>query len=166
MRDSEAVLRLPAEVTLEASLSRPATDGPMMDQAFLLDINSIRVICRMSLANPAIQAPRSFPARGVSNSRRNPIVKTLKLSLVFAFVLVPMTAFAAVPWTGSPGSSIVDEAAAASTSSTRASSATTPPVPRRPSFAPQCHGYHRHRLSRWTTMEIRAYDPSPNSEVR
>jgi hypothetical protein len=94
-------------------------------------------------------------------------VKTFKLSLVLALVLLPMSAFAAVPWTGNPGTATVDETAAGayaqdnSSLDYNASGSTTTIVGRLNVTDTTATGYPS-----WTTMEIRAYDPSPNSEVR
>lgn len=95
-------------------------------------------------------------------------MKTFKLSLVLALVLLPMSAFAAVPWTGAPSTGEVDEASlgifeygTSSLGYLTGSTSTTTIVSRLNVTDTTASG-----LPGWTTMEIRAYDPSPNSEVR
>jgi len=93
-------------------------------------------------------------------------VKTLKLSLVLALLLLPMSAFAAVPWTGSPGSSTVDEAAAGiykldqGQLAYNAAGSTTTIVARLNVTDTTATGYPN-----WTTMALWGYDPSPNSTI-
>lgn len=79
-----------------------------------------------------------------------------------------MSAFAAVPWTGAPSTGEVDEASlgiyehgTGSLGYLTGSSSTTTIVSRLNVTDTTASG-----LPGWTTMEIRAYDPSPNSEVR
>ena len=105
--------------------------------------------------------------RSVSNPKgESPTVKTLKLSLVLALLLLPMSAFAAVPWTGSPGSSTVDEAAAGiykldqGQLAYNAAGSTTTIVARLNVTDTTATGYPN-----WTTMALWGYDPSPNSTI-
>ena len=94
-------------------------------------------------------------------------MKTFKLSLVLALVLVPLTAFAEIPWSGSPGASAVDESAAAlyeadtSTLGFKSGASTGTIVGRLNLTDTSATGYPA-----WTTMEIRGYDPGATSDVR
>ena len=91
----------------------------------------------------------------------------IRLFLILAVVLLPVTASAAVPWTGSPGSSVVDESSAGiykldnGQLSYNSSGSTSIIVARLNVTDTTATGYPG-----WTTMAIHAYDPGPSSQVR
>jgi hypothetical protein len=93
-------------------------------------------------------------------------VKNLKVSLMlFALVLAPMSAFAAVPWTGAPGTSTVDESSTSLYANdngalTFNSTGTGTIVARLNVTDTTATGFPG-----WTTMEIRGYDPGVNSSL-
>lgn len=91
-------------------------------------------------------------------------MKTLKLSLVLALALLPMSAFAAVPWTGTPSASVVDESStslyALDAGALKFNSGTGTIVARMNVTDTTATGYPN-----WTTMELRGYDPGPNSSI-
>ena len=93
-------------------------------------------------------------------------MKTLKLSLVVALALFSMSAFAAVPWSGAPGASVVDEGSAtlyeADTATLGFKSGATGTIVGRINLTDTtATGYPG-----WTTIEIRGYDPDPSTDVR
>ena len=91
-------------------------------------------------------------------------MKTLKLSLVLALVLLPMSAFAAVPWTGVPSTGAIDEAStslyAVDNGQLSFNSGTGTIYSRLNVTDTTATGYPN-----WTTMEIRGYDPSASSTI-
>lgn len=95
-------------------------------------------------------------------------MKNLKVSLVlFALVLSPLSAFAAVPWSGSPGASVIDEGSTSlyeadtATLGFKAGASTGTIVGRINLTDTTATGYPG-----WTTIEIRGYDPGASSDVR
>ena len=92
-------------------------------------------------------------------------MKTLKLSLVLALVLLPMSAFA--DWTGAPSTGMIDESSAGIYSldvaslGYNSSGSTTTIVSRLNVTDITGTGFPS-----WTTMEIRGYDPGASSQVR
>lgn len=94
-------------------------------------------------------------------------MKTCKLSLVIALVLLPISAFAAVPWTGNPGAASIDEgstslAAVDNSSLNFNSSGGTGTIVARLNLTDTTAT----GSPGWTNMQIWGYDPSPNSEIR
>ncbi|HEX6101354.1 MAG TPA: hypothetical protein VF432_33875 [Thermoanaerobaculia bacterium] len=93
-------------------------------------------------------------------------MKNLKVSLMlFVLVLSPMSLFAAVPWTGAPGTSTVDDASTSLYANdngglTFNSTGTGTIVSRLNVTDTTATGYPN-----WTTMEIRGYDPGVNSSL-
>jgi hypothetical protein len=110
--------------------------------------------------------PLFVPARCVSKLKGESLpVKTLRLSLVLAFVLLPITAFAQVPWTGSAGSFTVDEDSSLfyrydTGQLSYDTGATAPLIARMNVTDTTGTGYPG-----WTTMEIQGYDPSNKSLI-
>jgi hypothetical protein len=93
-------------------------------------------------------------------------VKTFKLSLVLSLVLLPLSAFAAVPWAGSPGASAIDEGSVslyeADTSTLGFIAGATGTIVGRLNLTDTtATGYPS-----WATMQLRGYDPGASSFVR
>jgi len=107
----------------------------------------------------ALRESRSIQKETVS-------VKTFKLSLALALVLLPLSAFAAVPWSASPGAGALDEDSVALADANTAplqfkGTATGTIISRIPLNDTTATGYPS-----WATMEIRGYDPDPSTTVR
>ena len=94
-------------------------------------------------------------------------MKIKTLSTVLAFVLfAPITAWAQTAWTGAPGAAVIDEQSVGIYEATpgginhNASGSTTTIIGRYNLTDTTGFG-----TPGWTTIELGAYDPSPNSQV-